>query len=155
MAQSVQKRPERFHSVTPHIVVGDGDAAIAFYTKAFGAEELFRMAAPDGRLMHAEIMIGDSVVMIASEMPECGSQSPKALGGTPVALHVYVDDVDQAYDRAVAAGATGTMPPEDMFWGDRYGRLEDPFGHVWSLATHIKDPTPEEMEVAAKAAFSQ
>lgn len=155
MAHSVQAKPDRFHSVTPHIVVDDGNAAIAFYIKAFGAEEVFRMAMPDGRLMHAEIMIGDSVVMIASEMPEHGSRSPKSLGGTPVTLHVYVNDVDQIYERAIEAGATEAMPPEDMFWGDRYGRVTDPFGHVWALATHIKDLTPEEVEAAAKAAFSQ
>ncbi len=155
MSKNVQPVPPDFHSVTPHLVVSDAAAAIDFYKAAFGAEERFRMPAPDGaRLLHAEIRIGDSPVMLASEFPEFGSKGPKALGGSPVALHLYVADVDAAYDRAVTAGATTTMPPADMFWGDRYGRVTDPFGHVWALASHLRDIPPEEMAAAARQAFS-
>lgn len=155
MADKVKPIPTDARSVTPHLVVSDGAAAIDFYKRAFGAEEMFRMPAPDGRrLLHAEIRIGDSPVMLAEEFPEFGSRGPAALGGTPVTLHLYVEDVDAAYDRAVEAGAEASMPPADMFWGDRYGKVTDPFGHSWSLATHVRDVTPEEMAEGAKAAFS-
>ena len=155
MADKVDPIPADARSVTPHLVVSDGAAAIEFYKTAFGAEEVFRMPAPDGRrVLHAEITIGDSRVMLTGEFPEFGSRGPAALGGTPVTLHLYVEDVDAAYDRAVTAGATATMPPADMFWGDRYGKVTDPFGHSWSLATHVRDVTPEEMAEGAKAAFS-
>jgi uncharacterized glyoxalase superfamily protein PhnB len=155
MSEKAQPIPPDFHAVTPHLVVCDAAAAIAFYKAAFGAEECFRMPAPDGeRLLHAEIRIGDSPVMLASAFPEFGSKGPDALGGSPVALHLYVADVDAAYDRAVTAGATATMPPADMFWGDRYGRVTDPFGHIWALASHQRDVPPEEIAAAAKQAFS-
>ena len=149
--------PEGFHTLTPHLVIEGAAQAIAFYEKAFGAKEIARMPAPDGeRLMHAEIVIGDSHVMIADDFPEfCGgtSRSPRKLGGSPVTLHLYVPDVDAALKRAVAAGAKETMPATDMFWGDRYGKVEDPFGHDWSIATHTADLTPEEMMKAAEACF--
>lgn len=150
--------PEGFHTVTPHLVIDGAARAIDFYARAFGAEEVLRMPAPDGqRLMHAEIRIGDSRIMLADDFPEfCGgvSRHPGTLGGSPVTVHLYVKDVDATMARAEKAGATVTMPATDMFWGDRYGKVLDPFGHDWSIATHVADPTPEEMEAAAKAAFS-
>lgn len=137
--------PSAYNTVTPHIVVSDAAAAIEFYKAAFGAEEVFRMPGPNGGVMHAEINVNGSRVMLAEAMPEMGSKSPTDLGGTPVTIHLYVADADAAMQRAVAAGATETMPVEEMFWGDRYGRLLDPFGHNWSVATHVKDLTPEEI----------
>ena len=117
-----------------------------------GAEERFRIPGPDPSIvMHAELRIGDSPIMLASEFPDMGSVSPERLGGSPVGIHLYVDDVDASFARAVEAGATATMPPQDMFWGDRYGRLTDPFGHVWSMATHQRDVPPDELMEAAKA----
>ena len=154
MSDKVQPIPADAEHVTPHLVVSDAAAAIDYYVKAFGARELFRMPMPDGsKLMHAELRIGDSPLMLVDEMPDFGSKSPATLGGTPVTIHLYVEDVDAVYERAIAAGGTAVMPPQDMFWGDRYGRLLDPFGHCWSIATHVKDPTPEELEAGAKAAF--
>lgn len=151
--------PEGFHTLTPHIVVKGAAKALEFYKKAFGAEEVARMPAPDGeRLMHAEMKIGNSLVMIADDFPEyCDghSRTPQALKGSPVTLHLYVPDCDKAMERAVKAGAKVTMPAMDMFWGDRYGKVEDPFGHDWSISTHVKDLTPEEMAKAAAEAFSQ
>ena len=146
--------PKGFHTVTPHLVVAGASAAIDFYKKAFGAEEVLRMPGSGGKLMHAEIRIGNSQVMLADEMPEFGNKSPKSLGGTPVTVHLYVDNVDAVYDRAVKAGAKATMPLMDAFWGDRYGQIEDPFGHKWGLATHVEDLTPEQMaERQKKAGF--
>ena len=146
--------PEGFRTVTPHLVVSDSNAAIDFYKKAFGAEERFRMTTPDGnKVVHAEITIGDSVVMLTDEFPDMGSKSPVSYGGTPVSVHLAVEDVDAWFARATEAGATVTMPLEDMFWGDRYGRLADPFGHSWSIATHIKDATQEEMDAALRQFF--
>ena len=145
MASKVEPIPAGFHAITPHIVVAGCGDAIAFYAKAFGADERFRMPGPDGRIMHAEIQIGDCVVMMADEMPEMDCRSPKTLGGSPVTLHLYVEDTDAAYQRAIEAGATAVMPPEDMFWGDRYARVTDPFGHAWAFATHQRDLTPEEI----------
>ncbi len=156
MSQAVEPIPAGYHTVTPHLVVADAAAAIAFYQEAFGAEELIRVPTPDGQgVLHAEIKIGDSPVMLADELPEFGGRSPQSLGGSPVAIHLYVEDVEAVFKRAVDAGATAVMPPTDMFWGDRYGRLTDPFGHYWSLATHMRDPTPEELQAGAKAAFSK
>ena len=146
--------PEGFRTVTPYLVVSDSNAAIDFYKKAFGAEERFRMTTPDGsKVVHAEITIGDSVVMLSDEFAEMGSKSPVSYGGTPVSVHLAVEDVDAWFARATEAGATVTMPLEDMFWGDRYGRIADPFGHSWSIATHIKDATEEEMDAALKQFF--
>lgn len=141
----VKPIPDGMHSVTPHLVCARAAEAIDFYRKAFGAEALSRLETDDGRLMHAALRIGDSVIMMAEEFPEWNCLGPLALKGSPVTIHLYVEDVDSAFDRAVAAGASVTMPVADMFWGDRYGILEDPFGHRWSLATHQRDVTPEEM----------
>lgn len=140
--------PQGMHTVTPHLVCADAAKAIAFYKKAFGATEVMRLAGPDGRLWHASIRIGDSAVMLVDEAPEWGSLGPKSLKGTPVTIHLYVDDADAWAERAVAAGATLKMPVAEMFWGDRYGQVEDPFGHRWSLATHVRDMTPEEVKAA-------
>ncbi len=146
--------PEGYASVTPYLVVRDCAEAIAFYVKAFGAEEILRMPMPDGqRIMHAEVKVNGTPIMMADEMPEFGSQSPLTLQGTPVSLHLYVPDVDAAYARAQEAGCVAFMPPQDMFWGDRFGRLKDPYGHEWSMATHVRDVTPEEMRDAAAKAF--
>jgi uncharacterized glyoxalase superfamily protein PhnB len=146
--------PDGFHTVTPHLVVEGASKAIEFYKQAFGAQELARLPAPDGeKLMHAELRIGDSIVMLADDFPERGQprRSPTALGNSSVTLHLYVEDVDAAIGRAEQAGARVTMPPTDMFWGDRYGQVSDPFGHAWSIATHVKDPTPEQIASAMAA----
>jgi uncharacterized glyoxalase superfamily protein PhnB len=140
--------PEGMPSVTPHLVCAGAADAIEFYKKAFGAEERGRMAGPDGRIMHAMLRIGDSPVMLVDEMPEWGSLGPKALKGTPVTLHLYVEDADAFVGRAAKAGAKVTMPVAEQFWGDRYGKIEDPFGHHWSVATHVRDVTQEEMKQA-------
>jgi uncharacterized glyoxalase superfamily protein PhnB len=142
------------HTVTPHLVCAGAADAIEFYKKAFGAIEMARMPGPDGRLMHAMIKIGDSPVMLVDEFPEWGGKGPKALGGTPVTLHLQVADADTMFKSAVDAGATVKMPLADMFWGDRYGVVIDPSGHSWSIATHIKDMTPEQMMEAGKAAMA-
>jgi PhnB protein len=147
---AVKRIPEGMHSLTPHIVVAGAAEAITFYTKAFNAVEQVRLPGPNGKLMHASLKIGDSTLMLVDEMPECGGFGPKSLKGSPVTLHLYVDDVDATVAQAVAAGAKLTMPVEDMFWGDRYGQVEDPFGHRWSVATHTRDVTPEEMQAAMK-----
>ncbi len=155
MAAAAEPIPEGFRTVTPHLVIRNAAEAIEFYKKAFGAEELCRMPSPDGKtVMHAEIKIGDSVLMLCDEFPQMGAQSPQALGGSPVTVHLYVADVDQAYKRAVDAGATAAMPVQDMFWGDRYGKLTDPFGHHWSIATHTEDLAPEDIGKRAAEAFS-
>jgi PhnB protein len=146
--QSVNPIPEGMHTVTPHLVCAGAGAAIDFYKKAFGAAETARIPGPGGKLIHASIRIGDSTVMLVDEMPEWGSLGPKALKGTPVVIHLYVDDVDAFTARAIAAGAKVTMPVADMFWGDRYGQLEDPFGHRWSVATHVRDVSPADMQQA-------
>jgi PhnB protein len=144
----VRPIPEGMHTVTPHLVCAGAAAAIEFYEKAFGANELSRVPGADGKLMHASVRIGDSVVMLNEEMPEWGAFSPKSLKGSPVTIHLYVEDADASFERAVAAGAKVTMPLDDMFWGDRYGKVEDPFGHQWSIGTHVQDVTPEEMQEA-------
>lgn len=153
MAKNVKAIPEGFHSVTPHLIVRGAAKAIDFYKKAFGAEEVMRMPGPDGKsLMHAELKIGNSHVMLCDEAPDWGAVSPQALNGSPVSIHLYVEDVDAVYDRATKAGAKPTMPITDMFWGDRFGKLTDPFGHHWSVATHKEDVPPEEcMKRAATA----
>jgi PhnB protein len=145
---SVKPIPEGMHTLTPHLVCADASGAIDFYKKAFGAIELVRLPGPKGKLMHGAVRIGDSVLMLVDEMPDWGSLGPKALKGSPVTIHMYVEDADAAMARAVAAGAKVTMPLADMFWGDRYGQIEDPFGHRWSIATHIRDTSPEEMQQA-------
>ena len=153
MAKAKQPIPDGFHTVTPHLIMKDAAGALEFYKKAFGAEETSRMPGPDGKVMHAELKIGDSMLMIADEFPDMGSSGPKSIGGSPVTLHIYVDDVDALFDRAVKAGGKVTMPLADMFWGDRYGRLEDPFGHQWSIGTHTEDLTPEEIGQRAAVAM--
>lgn len=135
-------------TVTPHLVCAGAAKAIAFYKQAFGAEEMMRLEGPDGSLWHGCIRIGDSLVMLVDEMPDFGSLGPKARQGTSVTIHLNVPDVDAFVAHAVAAGATLVMPVDDAFWGDRYGQIEDPFGHRWSVATHIKDMTPEEIRAA-------
>ncbi|MCE3262161.1 MAG: putative enzyme related to lactoylglutathione lyase [Pseudoduganella sp.] len=142
---TVKAIPEGMHTITPHLVCDGAADAIAFYKKAFNAKEAARMPGPGGKIMHAQLTIGDSHIMLVDEFPEMGGFGPKHYKGTPVTLHLYVPDVDAAYKQAVDAGATATMPPADMFWGDRYGVLVDPFGHSWSLATHQRDLTPEQM----------
>jgi PhnB protein len=143
---SVQPIPEGFRSVTPYLTVHDAGAAIDFYVKAFGAKEILRMPMPDGRIGHGEVRIGDSMVMLGQEAPEMGARGPKLLGGTPVGICVYIPDVDVAFARAVKAGASVVRPLQDQFYGDRSGTVVDPFGHQWTLATHIEDPSPEEIK---------
>ena len=142
---SVSYIPDGYHTVTPHLAVRDAAKALDFYAKAFGAEEMFRMPGPGGVIMHAEVRIGDSTVMLGEESKEMGALSPQSIGGSAVNLLIYVKDVDASFARAEKAGCKVEMPPTDMFWGDRYGKLEDPFGHHWSLATHKEDVSPEEM----------
>jgi len=137
--------PRGMHSITPHIVVDGAAAAIDFYKKAFGAIERMRMPGEGGRLMHASIGIGDSTLMLVDEMPQWNAKGPKTLAGTPVTIHLYVQDADQTFAEAIAAGATVKMPLADMFWGDRYGIVVDPFGHEWAIATQKRVVTPEEM----------
>ena len=143
--------PDGMHSLTPHLVCRGAAAAIEFYGRAFGAIELFRLPGPDGRLIHACVRIGDSQLFLFDEMLERGALGPQALHGTPVTLHLQVEDADAAFARAIQAGGTVSMPLADMFWGDRYGRLTDPFGHSWSIATHMREVRPEEMVAAMKA----
>jgi PhnB protein len=142
--------PDGYHSVTPYLIVKGGADAINFYKRAFGAVELMRMASPDGRIGHAEIKIGDSVMMLADEHPEMGHRSPQSLGGAGVSLMVYVDKVDEVFRQAVASGAKELQPLKNQFYGDRSGTLEDPFGHQWTLATHIEDVAPDEMRRRAE-----
>ncbi|MGH8772940.1 MAG: VOC family protein [Burkholderiales bacterium] len=149
----VKPIPDGMHSITPYLTCAGAADAIEFYKKAFGAVEAWRLPGQQGKLMHACMRIGDSAVMLADEMPEWGTFGPKSLKGSPVTIHIFVEDVDATVERAVAAGAKITMPIQDMFWGDRYGQLEDPFGHHWSVATHIRDMSPEEIQQAAQKAF--
>ena len=135
-----------YHSVTPYLFISGADAAIAFYIEAFGAEEVMRLPSPDGLVMHAEIRVGDSHIMLADAMEDAGVHSPDTLGGVASSLMLYVDDVDAVYQRAVDAGATEMRPIEDQFWGDRMGTVIDPFGHQWSIATHVEDVDDEEMQ---------
>jgi PhnB protein len=148
----VKPVPDGMHTVTPHLICAGAADAIEFYKKAFNAVEMGRMGGPQGKLIHALIRIGDSAVMLVDEFPDWGSFGPKSLKGSPVTIHLYAEDVDAMVERAVASGAKITMPLEDTFWGDRYCKLEDPFGHQWSVATHIRDVSPEEMQQAAKKA---
>ncbi len=155
MAGTSRRVPEGYHTVTPHLTIRGAGEAIEYYKKAFGAREIRRSPGPDGKLMHAEIQIGDSRIFLNDEFPEMGASSPLALKGTPVTMHLYVDDCDGFFDKAVKAGATVAMPLADQFWGDRYGLLVDPFGHRWAIASHQKDMTPEQMRAAAEAAMKQ
>ena len=148
---TVQAIPKGYHTLTPYLTVRDAARAIEFYKQAFGAVEKGVMPGPDGKIMHAELVIGDSIFMLADEFPQFVSMSPLSFSGAGMGLHIYVEDVDSAFDRAVQAGAKVDMPVSDMFWGDRYGKLSDPFGHKWSIATHKADLTMEEMAEGAKA----
>ena len=147
--------PEGYHSVTPYLVIKNAAAAIEFYKKAFGAVELFRMPAPGGKIGHAEIKIGDSPVMLSDAYPEMGFQGPESLGGTPVSLMIYVEDVDQVYPQAIAAGGKELRPLQDQFYGDRSGTLADPFGHVWTISTHVEDVPEDELAKRAAAAMKE
>jgi PhnB protein len=149
---TVKMIPDGYHSVTPYLIITGAAEAIDYYKKAFGATELMRMPAPGGKIGHAEIMIGDSPIMLADEFPEMGHKSPRTLGGSPVSIMIYVEDVDAVFDQAVAAGGKVQRPVKDQFYGDRSGSLEDPFGHLWHVATHKEDLSAEEMERRAKAA---
>lgn len=146
MAGNVKPIPEGYHSVTPYLVVDGAAKAIAFYEAAFGAIETVRMPTPDNRIGHAEVKIGDSVVMLSDAMKEMDHKSPKTLGGTPITLMIYVPDVDKTVAAALKAGAKELRPVENQFWGDRMGGVTDPFGHQWFIATHVEDVTPEEMK---------
>lgn len=149
MTESTTPKRTELHTVTPHLVVKNAAKAIEFYKNAFGAESICTMPMPDGRIMHASLKLGDSVIMLADEFPEAGcegSKSPETLKGTTCTIHLNVPDVDKSIERAVKAGATLRMPAQDMFWGDRYGQIADPFGQVWSIATRKEDLTPEQMQ---------
>lgn len=147
--------PNEFHTITPHLIVSDAAKAIDFYKKALGAQEKDKFLLPDGKgVMHAELKIGDSIVMLGNERgPHC--LSPKSRGGTTVSLHLYSDNADAAFDRAVKAGCTVKMPMADMFWGDRYGQVEDPFGHQWSFATHKQDLSKDQIAANAQKFFAE
>jgi len=148
---AVKPIPEGYHSVTPYLIVRGGSDAIEFYKRAFGATELFRFPAPDGKVGHAEIKIGDSPIMLADEYPQMGYNSPQSIGGSPVSLMIYVDEVDTVFSRAIEAGATVKEAVQDKFYGDRIGSVVDPFGHVWHIATHKEDVSIEEMQRRAQA----
>ena len=156
VAKKVSPIPPGYTSVTPYLTVNDGAGALAFYQRAFGAREVMRMAAPGGKIGHAEMRIGNAIVMLADEFPMANAQmAPTSLGGTTGSLMVYVPNVDAAFKRATDAGCTSIMAPTDMFWGDRFGKLQDPYGNQWGLATHVKDVPPKEMAEGAKAAMAQ
>jgi len=138
--------PPGYHAITPYLIVDNAAAAIDFYKQAFGGTELFRLADPSGKIGHAEVQFGDARIMLADEFPDMGIRGPKSIGGTPVSILLYVDDVDAVYAQAVAAGATGQRGVQDQFYGDRSGMLTDPFGHTWAVATHKEDVSPEEMQ---------
>ncbi len=154
MSSQVKQIPEGFRSVTPYLTVNNAAGAIDYYKRAFGAQEVVRMDSPDGKIGHAEIRIGDSLIMLSDEMPRGHARSPQSLGGTTAGIFLYVDDVDAVFKQALAVGGKETMPLADMFWGDRYGTLTDPFGHIWSLATHKEDVAPEEMAKRSKEAMA-
>ena len=155
MSTKVKPVPEGYHTATPYLIIKGAAAALEFYKKAFGATELLRMPKPDGRVGHAEIRIGDSIIMLADEFPEIGARSPESYGGSPVTLMLYVEDVDAVFNRAVAAGAKVDRPVANQFYGDRTGGIIDPFGHKWYLATHVEDVSPEELLRRANAAQTE
>ena len=155
MAKKVKPIPDGYHTVTPYLIVNGAAKALEFYKKAFGATEIMRFPGPDGKIGHAEIKIGDSRIMMADEFPEMGARSPLSVGGSSVNLLLYVEDVDKLASQAVAAGAKVRRKVQDQFYGDRSGTFEDPFGHVWSIATHTEDVSPAEMQKRAAAAFAE
>jgi PhnB protein len=152
--KKVEPIPKEYSGVTPYLSVNDAAGAIEFYKRGFGATEIMRLPDPNGKIGHAEVKIGNAIVMLADEFPEHGHVSPKTLGGSTVKLHMYVEDVDAFFEKAAAAGAKVLIPIADQFYGDRSGRLEDPFGHVWLVSTHIEDVAPEEMQKRMEA-YSQ
>lgn len=152
---SAKTIPDGYHTLTPYMTVRDAARAIEFYKQAFGAVERGVMKGPDGKIVHAELLIGDSIVMMGDEVPQMGRLSPQSIGGSAMGLHIYVENVDAAFDRAIKAGGIAEMPVTDMFWGDRYGNLVDPFGHKWSIATHMRDMSREEMDEAMNEAMQQ
>ncbi|MBA3241034.1 MAG: VOC family protein [Acidobacteria bacterium] len=151
MSDKVKPIPDGYHSLTPYLIVDGAARAIEFYKEAFGATEMMRMDEPGGKVGHAELKIGDSIVMLADEFPDMGRRGPQSIGGTPVSFMLYVEDVDAVVSRAVAAGGKLVRPIKDQFYGDRTGGVDDPFGHSWYIATHIEDVSPEEMERRAAA----
>ena len=151
---AVKPIPEGYHAITPYLAVDDAAEAIEYYKKAFGAKERVRMEAPDGKIGHAELEIGDSLVMLSDPFPQASTRPPKELGGTSVNVFMYATDVDAVVKQAVDAGATVTMEVADQFWGDRLGTVTDPFGHTWSIATHVEDLTPEEIAERGTAAMA-
>jgi PhnB protein len=153
MAQKINPIPEGMHSLTPHLICADAAAAIEYYKKAFGAVELMRIPGPGGKLMNASVKIGDSLLMLFDENPKWGALGPKALKGSSVTIHLTVPNVDEVFARAIAAGGKETMAVSDMFWGDRYGKLEDPFGHSWAVATRIREVAPDELRKAGAGAM--
>jgi PhnB protein len=155
MLMATKAIPDGYHSVTPYLIVNGAAKAIDFYKRAFAATELMRMEAPDGKVAHAEIKIGDSQIMLADEQPEMGYRSPQSLGGAPVSLMVYVEAVDETFERALSNGAEELQALKDQFYGDRSGTLKDPFGHVWTIATHVEDVPPAEMERRAQEAMQK
>src|SRR5213593_4049721 len=155
MATKPRPVPEGYHTVTPYLAVDDAARAIDFYKRAFGAKERVRMEAPGGTIGHAELEIGDSLVMLSDPFPQASTRPPKELGGTSASVFMYVEDVDAVVKQAVDAGATVTMEVADQFWGDRFGTVSDPFGHVWSIATHVEDVPPEQVAERSKAAMAE
>jgi len=151
----VRAVPEGFHTITPHLVIRGAEKAIEFYKKALGATAIMCMPWPGGKIGHAELKIGDSILFLADEFPDMGSCAPAPNGTSPVTISLYVEDCDKIFNQAVAAGAKPQMPPANMFWGDRYCKFTDPFGHNWAVATHIEDVPPAEMEKRSKAAFAE
>jgi PhnB protein len=154
MPNKVRPIPEGYHSVTPYLTVNNAARAIDFYQRAFGAKKIMQMDGPDGKISHAELKIGDSMLMLSDEMPR-GNKSPQSLGGSTVGIFLYVDNVDTVFNQAKSAGAKVDAPLEDMFWGDRFGKLTDPFGHSWALATHIEDVAPQDMKKRDQEAMAK
>lgn len=152
---AVKPVPDQYHSVTPYLIVKEAARALDYYQRAFGAQETMRLASPDGKVMHAEMRIGDSMIMLADEFPEMGAKSPESFGGTSVGLCLYVPDVDQIFQQALSVGGREERPVQDQFYGDRSGTLVDPFGHKWTIATHKEDLTPEEISQRAQAWMQQ
>jgi PhnB protein len=151
---AVKPIPEGYHTPIPYLAVDDAEAAIEYYKKAFGAKERYRMTTPDGRIGHAELEIAQSILMLSDVFPQASTRSPKEVGGTTVSIFVFVEDVDKVVKQAADAGGAITMEPEDQFWGDRFGTITDPFGHLWGIATHVEDVAPEEMAERVKASMA-
>ena len=150
-----QPVPEGYHTITPYLAVENATEAIDFYKRALGAEEKVRMDGPGGAIMHAELQVGDSIIMLSDPFPQASTKPPKELGGTSVSIFAYVENIDDVYKQAIDAGASSLMEPDDMFWGDRFGSVQDPFGHSWTIATHIEDVEPEEMQRRSEEFMSQ